>query len=154
MDDVGSALSSIPSLALQHWMFFVVSFVLGLVGQVFKTNVWTVENTAKGRFFYWMRPLLPLHAPCTGMLLGLALVAFWGSAAPAGPGVSGTGAVVLYYMGAGALSSYVFNAIQHFAQSRGLDPLRATLPPGEVEDVPDSQPPLPVGDRNKLTHKV
>jgi hypothetical protein len=132
MEDLGSALSSIPSMLVQHWVFFVVSFVLGLIGHVFKTQVWTYERAQESRVMHWIRAFLPLHAPLAGFLLGVVVTLVMGDDAPAGPGVAGKGYVVIYYMGAGAVSAWVVNAWKFFMASRGVsDPYTApvTLPP-------------------------
>lgn len=130
MEDLGTALSSIPKLLLEHWVFFVLSFTLGLIGHVFKTQVWTYERAMENRVFYWIRAFLPVHAPLAGALLGGVVTLVMGENAPAGPGITGNGYVVVYYMGAGGLSAWVVNAFKHFTQSRGIaDPHAPTQPP-------------------------
>lgn len=161
MDNIGDTLSSIPKLALDHWIFFVVSFVLGMAGQVFKGRVWTKANAEKSRVFYWIRALLPLHAPVVGTLLGIVLVIIWGKDAPVGPGITGTGQIVIYYMAAGGFSAWVVGGWQHFMKERGIsDPTRLSMLPGEVDadddGFPDDSgpPPVPVNLRSAKTPKA
>lgn len=141
MSDLGNALSSIPKLALDHWIFFVVSFVLGMAGQVFKGRVWTKANAERSRVVYWIRALLPLHAPIIGTVLGAVLVWIWGKDAPVGPGISGPGQIVIYYMGAGGFSAWVVGFWQHLMKGRGIaDPTRLSMLPGEVDADDDGYP--------------
>src|SRR5690606_23452806 len=118
---------------LEHWPFFMVSFSIGLVGQFAKKRLWTEtralpdlsaesQTAEKIRqwFFFWMRASLPIHPLAAGASFGVILTSIYGDAAPASPGVTGSGAVVLYYMGAGAFSVIVYNAVKQFAKTRGL----------------------------------
>jgi len=122
-----------------HWPFFVMAMILGTAGQVFKTRVWTIERARSSRVFWWIRAFLPFHAPIAGGLIGLVLGAIFGEGAPASPGVTGLGMVMMYYAGAGVVSSWIFNGAKYFAESRGL-PI-----PEELDDK-DSLPPPAGGD--------
>lgn len=115
-----------------QWIFIVASLVIGMFGQFFKRRVWTKERAATNRFFWWARATLTLHAPTIGGFAGVALCFVFGDAAPAGPGVEGQGQIILYYVGAGAVSSLVFAAVKKFAEYRGIHIEPVDLP-GDVE---------------------
>lgn len=137
MDDLGNALSSIPRLVLEHWVFLVLSLAFGIFLNVFKTHVWTWEKAQTNRFYHWVRVFLPMHGPALGFVVGVAVVLVMGENAPAGPGIVGRGYVVVYYSAAGLLSAWVVSLFKHFMQSRGIsDPYAEerrskmpTLPP-------------------------
>lgn len=107
-----------------HWPFFAIAFILGQIGAIAKKRVWTKERAAlpgrKGRFFWWSRALLPIHAPAAGTLLGVVGYNALGDALPISPGIVGAGNVVLYYAAAGAVSAWFYNILRHIAKSRGL----------------------------------
>lgn len=103
---------------LPHWPFLVMALILASVGKVMKEKVWTKEKAAKGGFFWWMRALLPLHAPLTGVVIVLIGHLFGGM--PVSPGVEGLPAAMLYYAGAGWASSYIYSLGKHFLKSRGI----------------------------------
>jgi hypothetical protein len=110
----------VKTYMLPHWPFFFVAFMLGLAGNIFKNRVWTRDKAAKSKVVWWIRAFLPLHAPLAGALLAVVGFKLFGSV-PVSPGVEGLGGAVLYYMGAGALSAYCFNAFRHFVESRGVN---------------------------------
>lgn len=126
MEDLGSALSSIPRLVLEHWVFLVLSLAFGIFLNVFKTHVWTWERAQASRVVHWIRLFLPMHGPVLGFMVGVAVVLLMGDDAPAGPGIVGKGYVVVYYAAAGLLSAWVVNVFKHIMQSRGIaDPYAA-----------------------------
>lgn len=129
---------------LDHWPFLVVSFMLGIIGNIFKTKVWTKERAKQpgwyGKFCWWVRAFLPIHAPAAGGWLGLIGWKLMGENVPMSPVEHKTGLlVVLYYMMAGAFSSFVFAAWKHFLQSRDI-PIPSELD-DETTPVPGDEPP-------------
>lgn len=122
-----------------HWPFIVVSFVLGLIGQVCKVRIWTKARAKTGTGWWWARATLPLHAPFAGAAAGVLFWKFLGSDAPAGPGVSGAGDLAFYYCGAGVVSSWLVNATKYFARMRGID-IPVELTEGESTPPPPEKP--------------
>lgn len=120
-------LGTIQEYVLPHWPFVVMAFVLGGIGGVMKTQVWTKERAARSRFFWWMRALLPLHAPGAGALF--AVVAELMGGAPVSPGVEGMFAAILYHAGAGMASSHVYSAFRYFLKARGIVSAPTSMPP-------------------------
>jgi len=105
---------------LVQWPFIVVSILLGMIGHFMKVRVWTKTRAAGSKFFWWMRATLGLHAPASGCLVGITLCAFFGDQVPVGPGVDGQGQAILYYMGAGVVSSWVWSGTKNFLKHRGI----------------------------------
>lgn len=102
------------SLVLDHWPFFVVALLLGIVGSVVKSVVIppkAAKPKAGWRALY--RTTLPLHPAAAGGLLGL----FPFMPCPA-DFCTDTASRVLYYVAAGMLSSYVYAAVKHMARAQ------------------------------------
>lgn len=107
---------------LPHWPFVVMALVLGSVGQVMRIQVWTKTRAASGKFWWWMRATMGVHAPLAGVALaGLGLLLF--GDVPVSTGVEGTAAILLYYAGAGACSSWIFAAAKHGLKSHSAKEL-------------------------------
>lgn len=114
-------------LALAHWTFLATSLVLGVLGSVIKHAVLPPDKLVKGwRLAFQVS--LPLHATCAGYFAGLLLLPQVGDFAPK----------ELYYALAGLVSSYVYDAVRHFAASKQRLTLPPATPRGEV--VNDGQP--------------
>jgi hypothetical protein len=121
---------------VQQWPFFFVAFLLGVAGQVFKMRVWTLERARKKRFFWWMRAFMPFHAPFIGFVVGCVFWSLLKETTPTGPGVNGGGAIILYYTGAGAISSWLYGAFKHVLEFKfGIKP------PSELDDIDSLRPP-------------
>jgi nucleoside recognition membrane protein YjiH len=128
--DLNSIAQFIKTHILEHTPFIFTAFILGMVGQFFKTKVWTKERAEKGKLWWWLRATLPFHPILTGIGLGLLFGTVFKDTAPASLGVEGTGELVMYYAGAGALSVIVYNIVRNFAKSRGIS---LKLPNGKSE---------------------
>lgn len=129
----GDLVGSVKDLIVSHWSFLVISIVLGIIGNFAKTRIWTKERAVTGKplwLWWWGRASLPLHAPLEGALIGLILSVAFKSNVPAGPGITTTGAVCLYYMGSGVFSSWVYVIFKHYMESKGIK-LEAIQMPGE-----------------------
>lgn len=134
---------SIKDLIFQHWSFILVSFVLGTIGNFAKTSVWTKERAAQNRFWWWGRASLPLHASVSGLLVGLTLALIFGESTPTGPGINTVGEICLYYMGAGVFSSWVYNIIKHFLDSKSSiirNKLKNQVEEGKSNEEPVEEP--------------
>jgi len=118
---------TVTTYVLPHWPFVMMAFILGGVGGVMKKSVWTKERAARSRFFWWMRSLLPLHAPIAGALFGVVAELLGG--APVSPGVEGVAGAMLYHAGAGAASAWVYSIFRHFLKSRGIVAENLSMPP-------------------------
>lgn len=123
---------------LPHWPFIVMAFILGSIGQVMKTRIWTKEAAAKSKFFWYARATLPFHAMFAGGASALAATLAFGSV-PVSPGVEGTAAAMLYYAGAGAASSWLFGAFKYFLKQRGIDLPTTSMPPKPSSDPPPDE---------------
>jgi len=108
----------VQQYVLPHWPFLVMALILASVGKVMKEKVWTKEKAAKSKFFWVMRAFLPLHAPIMGVMIALVCHPFGDM--PVSPGVEGLPSIMLYYAGAGWLSSYIYSLGKHFLKSRGI----------------------------------
>lgn len=118
---------------LDHLGFLVIALYLGLVGQVIKgivlgtTAASTLKNkapdaqprplvnpeTGKGTWRWWYLKTLPLHAPLVATIFGCFPFA------PCPLEVcSTTTHRILYYTASGILSSYLYDAMRHFAQKK------------------------------------
>lgn len=116
-------------LALTHWPFLAVTFALGVTGAVMKALFLPPDKIVRGwRSLY--QATLPLHAAVVGCLIGLI---------PSMPIVAEFHPAWLYYMLAGLVSSYAYDAGRHFIQSK----TRMSLPPTTYrgEAVPDDGQP-------------
>jgi len=133
--DISAIAEFVKTYLLPHWPFFFMSFMLGLMGNVMKNKVWTQKRASRSKVFYWIRAFLPLHAPLAGAVLGMGCGLLFPGHVLASPGVESPGQLMMYYMGAGGFSAWVFNAFKHFAESRGVNV------PDEFDGDSDSPPP-------------
>jgi hypothetical protein len=111
----------VKEYVLVQWQFAVASLVIGILGQFFKTRIWTKERALVGTphwLWWWGRATIPLHAPVVGFWFGIALCWTYGENPPAGPGVNGPVQVVMYYVAAGSLSSLTYDLIKKFAKEK------------------------------------
>lgn len=111
----------IKEYILPHWPFVFVGFILGLVGGPMKKWVWSKDRARRSRIAWWFRAFLPFHPAIAGALVGLLGWYIWKDGMVASPGIAGPGALVLYYAGAGALSSWVFAGIKYALISSELE---------------------------------
>lgn len=108
----------VQEYVLPHWPFVVMIFLLAAIGKPMKEKVWTKERAAKNFFCRWIRIFLPVHAPITGALMAVIAHPFGGL--PVSPGVDGLMAQMMYFAGAGLLSSYAYGIVKHYLKSRGI----------------------------------
>lgn len=124
-----------------HWGFLVVSACMAIMGQVSKGTIWTKENITKykvskpwlGEILWWGRKTMPLHPVLAGMILGLL------PGMPLPETVQPGTQAVLYYIGAGVSSTWIFSVVKQMAKKKGID---LELP---GQSVVPSPPPPPVG---------
>jgi len=137
--DFGNLLNLGKEYLLPHWPLLVMAFLLGTVGQFFKTRVWTKERAAKSRVMWWIRAALPLHAPMVGALVALFGKLIFGTM-PASLGAESYPDLMLYYAGAGAVAAYFVALLKHIAKSRGIQLSPVSMPPPpDDEDAPDTK---------------
>lgn len=106
---------------LEYWQFLTVALLLGMVAQFFKQKVWTKQRAESSRFARVMRVTLPMHAPVLGALIGLGMVLTLGLEGTPRPAIADTpAAVVLLYIGAGVLSSWIFGAFKRLMAKKGI----------------------------------
>jgi hypothetical protein len=134
--DLNTVGSFFTEYVLKQWPFFFVGFLIGVAGQVFKTRIWTIQRAREHKFFWWMRALMPFHAPATGFVVGCLFWWLFKEKTPTGPGIDGGAAVVLYYTGAGAASSWLVGAFKHLLEFRF-----GVKPPSELDDFDSLAPP-------------
>jgi hypothetical protein len=119
-----------------HWPFAAATLILAFVGQVVKGTVWTEANFLKWRmekpnpvlwrFFWWGRKTMPLHPVAVGALLGLV------PNIPAGTGIEGRPATMLYFAFAGVMSTWAFALVKAWAKKHDIDlklPGQPSTPP-------------------------
>jgi hypothetical protein len=105
---------------IPHWPWITFSAIAAMLGQWFKTNIFTKEralvySTSRRRFhyvtFYWGRRSMPLHP----MFLGFFLGYFW---LPEGlePLASN-----FYFAVAGMCSLWFFEAITRVLKAKGVE---------------------------------
>jgi hypothetical protein len=137
-----SIFQPLQQYVLPHWPFVFMSFALGIVGQFFKTKVWTLDRAVKnGGFWAFMHSSLGLHAPVVGAIAGVLGM-------PMSPGIDDTWlARALYHFVAGAMAAWTFAAFKHFMKSRGIV-LAETLPPPPLQ-VPPPAGVTPIGPGDK-----
>lgn len=125
-----SIFQALQQYVLPHWPFVFMSFALGVVGQFFKTKVWTLDRAVqKGGVWALMHHSLGIHAPVMGALAGAL-------GAPVSPGIADTWlARALYHFVAGAMAAWTVAAFKHFMKSRGIV-LAETMPPPALQVPP------------------
>jgi hypothetical protein len=96
---------------IPHWPWFAAAVIFGYMGVAFK-KVITPEVAERSKLAWWFRATLPLHPVVAGLVVG-ALDVF-----PTSLGAAGRAGGALYYGVAGAASSYVYAAFQHFMEKR------------------------------------
>ena len=145
MEDV---IEFLKTAAAQHWPFFLMSFTFGFIGQFMKHRIWTKERATRGKFWFWARATMPLHAPAAGLAFGTAGWLVFKETFPASPTVTGLAGLAFYYTGAGVLSAWVFNFVRHFAESKGVvvswndsarPPPLSSEPPTSLNGLSDSE---------------
>lgn len=133
--DLNSIAEFVKTYLLEHWPFVAAALILGFLTHFFKARVWTKARAAgiidpneptlalaKTKFCRFMRTTLPLHAPFIGTVAAIVMVKTLGAdEVPRSPGVDGAAAVVMYYLGAGVVSSWVFAAWKRVLKSRGIN---------------------------------
>lgn len=107
-------LSTILDFVLAHWPFFSVAFILGALGTQAKKKLWTDELAKKSRAVFWLRLTMPFHPVAVGALIGLI------PGMPLGDGVTYPGGAVIYFAGAGVLSTWVYIAALRVIQRKGF----------------------------------
>lgn len=118
---------------ISHWPFYAWAFIAMMIGQVFKSAVWTKTKAhTKGRWqwlFWWGYKTLPLHPIAAGCLLGLV----WQNPEQSDPAWP-LAASVTYFAAAGALSVTLYQILKGLAKRHGLefDPVRESGPPPEL----------------------
>jgi len=129
----------INNFIVPHWGFLVVSAVFALAGQVSKGTLWTKDNIVKyktngpkwlGELMWWGRKTMPMHPVVGGLICGLIP----GMPAPDDFSVTET---VMYYVGAGVSSTWIFSVIKQLAKKKGIE---LDLP--GVSQVPPAPPPV------------
>lgn len=115
-----------------HWGFLVVSAVFAIVGQVTKGTIWTRDNVIKHQgswkhhVLWWGRKTMPLHPVIGGLALGLL------PGMPLPEAIDTTTQSVLYYVGAGVSSTWIFSVVKQMAKKKGIDltmPGQSVVPP-------------------------
>lgn len=101
-----------------HWPFFAVALILGALGVSTKRMV-TKELALRSKVAWWFRATLPIHPVLAGIVIGLSNVL------PASLGIDGSGGKAAYFGVSGVFSSWIWNAVQHYLEKRGLKPRRA-----------------------------
>ena len=115
-------LETIQAYFLPHWPFFMTAFIMGLIGQTMKVNIWTKTLAAKNKFVWYMRGTMAFHPAIIGGMLGAFGIM------PVSPGVEAEFAW-LYHAGAGAAASWVFSAWKSWTKSRGITQEQVSMPP-------------------------
>ncbi len=105
----------INQYVIPHWPLFVVSGALALLGQVLKGSLFSKVMAEKHVVMWWGRKTLPVHPVFIGMTIGFV------PGVPVGPGITTTAAQVIYFMGAGLLSTWLFSFLKQIAKKRGFD---------------------------------
>lgn len=99
-----------------HWPFILGYIGFYFIGQFVKAQVWTVRRaTTPGKaqkFFHFMRRTLAVHAPISGLIIGLI------PGIPASPGIEWMGGTILYWGGCGILSSFTFHAAAEWVRKK------------------------------------
>lgn len=96
-----------------HWPFVAAALIFGLFGATMKRVV-SKELAAKSRAAWVFRATMPLHPIVAGIGLGLI------PGMPVSPGVDTAAARALYFAFAGVSSTWVYEALRHWARSRGI----------------------------------
>lgn len=114
---------------LQHWPFIVAALVLSSAGKVAK-KLFTVEAVKRGRklgikikglrftlgdLLWLLRKTMPLHP-----VVAAGVFAFFVEL-PVSPGVEGLWGRVLYYVGAGVLSTHIYNIMKSLLKKKGVE---------------------------------
>lgn len=111
-------MDSTVSFLLSHWPFLAYSIISLIVVHVCKGILWTKKNVDVSKVspaIWWARKTLPLHPVVIGLLVGLI------PGVPASAGIEAVAAKCLYFGGAGASSTWIFDVIKGIAKQRGFD---------------------------------
>jgi hypothetical protein len=114
---------------LPHWPFLAFALVTGVIAQIMKTQILTVDIAAKNKIAFWMRRAFPL--------LLIALGAVTGAAWPGetSPGVSDTTAKMWYFMGSACVAISGFSVFKNWVKKKyDIEILQGSVTPPEYKE--------------------
>lgn len=102
----------INEYVIPYWPFIAFVFVTGVIAQVLKANVLTVDLARKYKVVFWLRRLFPIILIVIGAVVGL----LW-KGEPS-PGVETMGKKALYFMGSSCVAITMFSSFKNWIKKK------------------------------------
>ncbi len=97
---------------LPHWPFIAFALVTGVIAQIMKTQILTLDLAKGNKIVFWLRRAFPLLLIAIGAVTGV----LWPG--EASPGVSETFQKVWYFMGSACVSIAAFSAFKNWVKKK------------------------------------
>jgi hypothetical protein len=125
-----------PQLLLTHWPFAFATILFYTIGQTLKLGPFSAERAAQVPWVRFIRRWfpLPLHPIAAGALLGLI------PSLPVSGGITGVGAHVFYFAGAGLASVLGRNVYSEWQKHGAAGAVAAVAAGVDKEDVDSVRP--------------